>query len=176
MSTTRRVALGNKLYRAVVTSIRTNGVTYTEHAGPYDKPGPAKAFVTRWTGPDNIWGGVHEISGHVEVGDVTWRRLDEEQQNPSGAPEQLVTLALTPDPREPELPRWAQDRLAATRAVLRQPTWRRLDAEPEIDGPSAELVEIMAQIIRTVDGNHTMGAAQLAEAIPCLPTQPRATP
>lgn len=91
MSTTRRVALGNKLYRAVVTSIRTNGVTYTEHAGPYDKPGPAKAFVTRWTGPDNIWGGVHEISGHVEVGDVTWRRLDAE---PEAADQRAVVRAI----------------------------------------------------------------------------------
>ncbi|MGW3511196.1 hypothetical protein [Streptomyces sp. NPDC000994] len=73
---------GAAVYRAVIQFTGRKGNTWTEHEGPYAKPGAARARVTFWSNHMASSGG--SATGHVEQAHTVWAPVGE-QADPTTA-------------------------------------------------------------------------------------------
>ncbi|QKN87632.1 hypothetical protein SEA_CUMBERBATCH_49 [Streptomyces phage Cumberbatch] len=64
---------GRDVYRAVIHFTGCNGTQWTEHEGPYAKPGAARARVTFWSNYMALSGG--SATGHIEKATTTWESV-----------------------------------------------------------------------------------------------------
>lgn len=84
----RSHANSGRVYRAVVAVTYADGSRTVLTYGPYDKPAPAKALITRavndakasrgkWRNPAYAF----DAEGHIETAEVVWTRADAERED-----------------------------------------------------------------------------------------------
>ncbi|MGW6518565.1 hypothetical protein [Streptomyces sp. NPDC054962] len=67
---------GRTVYRAVITFTSRTGSTWTEHEGPYPKPGSARGRVTFWARWMKRSGGT--ATGSIEQAHTVWAPIGEQ--------------------------------------------------------------------------------------------------